>query len=163
MYGWFIYFSVCGCLKHFHNYIYSFVCLVPVQRIEDDSICIEDMMRECGIIDTRVHESMKGHPGIPSDILSNLFGDGSIKFNANLPRKKVCGIEFLFHIQSYNLFACLLYTVHDDLFFRQIRGHLRSLKPGDACKLLENLVSAWITRCSRLNLHVCSPAFSCIV
>ncbi|XP_066347970.1 uncharacterized protein [Miscanthus floridulus] len=88
---------------------------VPVQRIEDDSICIEDMMRECGIIDTRVDESMKGHPGIPSDILSDLFGDGSIKFNANLPSKK-------------------------------IRGHLRSLKPGDACKLLENLVSAWITR-----------------
>ena len=116
-------------------------------------------MRECGIIDTRVDESMKGHPGIPSDILSDLFGDGSIKFNANLPRKKVCGIEFLFHIQSYNLFACLLYTVHDDLFFRQIRGHLRSLKPGDACKLLENLVSAWITRCSRLNLHVYSPCF----
>ena len=77
-------------------------------------------MREWGIIDTRVDESMKGHPDIPSDILSDLFGDGSIKFDATLPSKKVCGIEFLFHIQSYNLFACLLYTVHDDLFFRQI-------------------------------------------
>ncbi|AQL07299.1 transducin family protein / WD-40 repeat family protein [Zea mays] len=28
----------------------------------------------------------------------------------------------------------------------EMRGHLRSLKPGDACKLLENLVSAWTTR-----------------
>lgn len=85
-------------IKCLHNYIYSSVCLVPVQRIEDDSICIEDMMRECGIIDTRVDESMKGHPGVPSDILSDLFGDGSIKVDANLPSKKVCGIEFHFHI-----------------------------------------------------------------
>lgn len=88
---------------------------VPVQRIEDDSTCIEDMMRECGIIETRVDESMKGHAGIPFNILSGLFGDGSIKFDANLPSKK-------------------------------IRGHLRSLKPGDACKLLDKLVSAWKTR-----------------
>ena len=74
-------------IKRFHNYIYPFVCLVPVQRIEDDSICIEDMTRECGIIDTRVDDSMKGHPGIPSHILSDLFGDGCIKVDANLPSK----------------------------------------------------------------------------
>lgn len=66
-------------------------------------------MRECGMIDTRVDESMKVHPGIPSDILSGLFGDGSIKVDANLPIKKVCGIEFHFHIQSYNLFACIVH------------------------------------------------------
>ena len=81
------------------------------KKFKDDSTCIEDMMREWGIIDTRVDESMKGHPDIPSDILSDLFGDGSIKFNANLPRKKVCGIEFHFHIHSYNRFACLLCTI----------------------------------------------------
>jgi U3 small nucleolar RNA-associated protein 5 len=117
-------------------------------------------MRECGIIETRVDESMKGHAGIPFNILSCLFGDGSIKVDANLPSKKVCGIEFYFHIQSHNLFACLLYTIHYAPFFRQIRGHLRSLKPGDACKLLDKLVSAWKTRCSRLYLHVCSMVLS---
>ncbi|CAL4938998.1 unnamed protein product [Urochloa decumbens] len=79
---------------------------VPVQRIEDDRICIEDMMRERGILDT---------PGIPTNVFSDIFGDGSRKVDANLPSKK-------------------------------IRVHLRSLKPEDACKLLENLVSAWKTR-----------------
>ncbi|KAL6649770.1 hypothetical protein ACP70R_013994 [Stipagrostis hirtigluma subsp. patula] len=86
-----------------------------VQRIEDDSVCIEDMMRECGIIDSRVDQSAEDHPGIPTNILSDLFGSGSIKVNTDLPSKK-------------------------------IRAHLRSLKPGDACKLLDNLVSAWKTR-----------------
>uniref|UniRef100_A0A0A9CGK0 Small-subunit processome Utp12 domain-containing protein n=1 Tax=Arundo donax TaxID=35708 RepID=A0A0A9CGK0_ARUDO len=88
---------------------------VPVQRIEDDSICIEDMMRDCGVIDTVVDQSMEGHPGIPINILSDVFGSGSIKVDANLPSKK-------------------------------IRAHLRSLKPGDACKLLDKLISAWRTR-----------------
>ncbi|XP_062210965.1 uncharacterized protein LOC133912313 isoform X2 [Phragmites australis] len=88
---------------------------VPVQRIEDDSICIEDMMRKCCVIDTRVDRSTEGHAGIPTNILSDLFGSGSIKVDANLPSKK-------------------------------IRVHLRSLKPGDACKLLDKLVSAWISR-----------------
>ncbi|XP_062215881.1 uncharacterized protein LOC133916284 isoform X2 [Phragmites australis] len=88
---------------------------VPVQRIEDDSICIEDMMRESGVIDTRVDQSTEGHPGIPPNILLDLFGSGSIKVDTNLPSKK-------------------------------IRAHLRSLKPGDACKLLKILVSAWKTR-----------------
>ncbi|KAL6644916.1 hypothetical protein ACP70R_016524 [Stipagrostis hirtigluma subsp. patula] len=86
-----------------------------VQRIEGDSVCIEDMMRECGIIDSRVDQSAENHPGIPTNILSDLFGSGSIKVNTDLPSKK-------------------------------IRAHLRSLKPGDACKLLDNLVSAWKTR-----------------
>ncbi|WVZ56638.1 hypothetical protein U9M48_007134, partial [Paspalum notatum var. saurae] len=97
---------------------------VPVQRREDDDICIEDMMRECGVIDTRVDLSVEGHPGIPTNILSDLFGDGNIKVDANLPSKK-------------------------------IRAHLRSMKPGDACKLLENLVSAWKTRsgCTELVLR----------
>ncbi|RCV45210.1 hypothetical protein SEVIR_9G439100v4 [Setaria viridis] len=88
---------------------------VPVQRIEDDGICIEDMMRECGVLDTGVDQSIEGHPGIPTNIFSEFFGDGSIKADANLPSKK-------------------------------IRVHLRSLKPEDACKLLENLVSAWKMR-----------------
>ncbi|OEL14461.1 hypothetical protein BAE44_0024514 [Dichanthelium oligosanthes] len=88
---------------------------VPVQRIEDDGICIEDMMRECGVLDTGVDQSIEGHPGILSNIFSDFLGDGSMKADANLPSKK-------------------------------IRAHLRSLKPGDACKLLENLVSAWKTR-----------------
>lgn len=47
-------------------------------------------MRECGVTDTRVDESMKGHPGIFSNILSDLFGDDIIKVDANLPSKKVC-------------------------------------------------------------------------
>ncbi|CAN6301203.1 unnamed protein product [Urochloa humidicola] len=88
---------------------------VPVQRIEDDRICIEDMMRERGVLDTAVGQSIEGHPGIPTNIFSDIFGDGSRKVDANLPSKK-------------------------------IRVHLRSLKPEDACKLLENLVSAWKTR-----------------
>ncbi|KAL6901926.1 hypothetical protein ACP4OV_004802 [Aristida adscensionis] len=88
---------------------------VPVQRIEDDSVCIEDMLRGCGVINSRVDQSAEDHPGIPTNILSDLFGGGSIKVNANLPSKK-------------------------------IRAHLRSLKPGDACKFLDKLVSAWKTR-----------------
>lgn len=40
---------------------------------------------------------------------------------------------------------------------QQIRAHLRSLKPGDACELLEKLVSSWKTRCPWLFSHVCSP------
>ncbi|XP_052147127.1 uncharacterized protein LOC127766114 [Oryza glaberrima] len=86
----------------------------PVQRIEDDSVCIEDMMRKCGVIDSRVDQGMEGHPSIPTSILSDLFGSSS-KIDANLPNKK-------------------------------IRAHLRSLKPGDACELLEKLVSSWKTR-----------------
>ncbi|CAN6325488.1 unnamed protein product [Urochloa humidicola] len=88
---------------------------VPVQRIEDDRICIEDMMRERGILDTAVDQSIEGHPSIPTNIFSDIFGEGSRKVGVNLPSKK-------------------------------IRVHLRSLKPEDACKLLENLVSAWKTR-----------------
>lgn len=57
-----------------------------------------------------IYESMKGH----SSILSNILPD----VDANLTRKKVCGIEFYFHIQSYNQYACLLYTIHEVLFFR---------------------------------------------
>ncbi|KAF0902233.1 hypothetical protein E2562_014472 [Oryza meyeriana var. granulata] len=87
---------------------------VPVQRIEDDSVCIEDMMRKSGVIDSRVDQSMEGHSSIPTNILSDLFGSSS-KIDANLPIKK-------------------------------IRSHLRSLKPGDACKLLEKLVSSFKTR-----------------
>ncbi|KAK3147501.1 hypothetical protein QOZ80_3BG0283130 [Eleusine coracana subsp. coracana] len=94
---------------------------VPVQRIEDDSICIEDMMKECGVIDNRVDQSLEDYPGIPTNILSDLFGSGSIKINADLPSKK-------------------------------IRAHLRSLKPKDACKLLDSLVSAWKTRSGRSEL-----------
>jgi U3 small nucleolar RNA-associated protein 5 len=86
-----------------------------MQRIEDDSVCIEDMMRKCGVIDSRVDQGMEGHPSIPTSILSDLFGSSS-KIDANLPNKK-------------------------------IRAHLRSLKPGDACELLEKLVSSWKTRC----------------
>uniref|UniRef100_A0A0E0CZB7 Uncharacterized protein n=1 Tax=Oryza meridionalis TaxID=40149 RepID=A0A0E0CZB7_9ORYZ len=86
----------------------------PVQRIEDDSVCIEDMMRKCGVIDSRIDQGMEDHPSIPTSILSDLFGSSS-KINANLPNKK-------------------------------IRAHLRSLKPGDACELLEKLVSSWKTR-----------------
>ncbi|KAE8772845.1 WD repeat-containing protein 43 [Hordeum vulgare] len=84
---------------------------VPVQRIEDDSICIEDMMRKYGIID----KNLTGHPDMATKILSDLFSSSGITIDANLPSKK-------------------------------IRAHLRSLKPGDACKLLENLVSAWRSR-----------------
>jgi len=87
---------------------------VVVERIEH-GICIEDMMRECGVLDNGVDQRIEGHPGIPTNIFSGFFGDGSIKVDANLPSKK-------------------------------IRAHLRSLKPGDACKLLENLISAWKTR-----------------
>ncbi|TVU47379.1 hypothetical protein EJB05_06978, partial [Eragrostis curvula] len=94
---------------------------VPVQRIEDDSIRIEDMMRECGVIYTRVKRSVEDHPGIPTNILSDLFGSGSIKVNADLPSKK-------------------------------IRAHLRSLKPEDACKFLDSLVSAWKARSGRSDL-----------
>ena len=32
--------------KQLNNYIYSFVCLVPVKKIKDDCICMKDMMRE---------------------------------------------------------------------------------------------------------------------
>ncbi|XP_047090316.1 WD repeat-containing protein 43-like [Lolium rigidum] len=84
---------------------------VPVQRIEDDSICIEDMLRECGVID----QSIEPDPDMATKILSDLFGRSGIPIDANLPSKK-------------------------------IRAHVRSLKPGDACKLLENLVSAWKSR-----------------
>ncbi|KAM0899200.1 hypothetical protein ACQ4PT_021495 [Festuca glaucescens] len=84
---------------------------VPVQRIEDASICIEDMLRECGVID----QSIERDPDMATKILSDLFGRSGIPIDANLPSKK-------------------------------IRAHLRSLKPGDACKLLENLVSAWKSR-----------------
>lgn len=94
---------------------------VPVQRIEDDSVCIEDMMRQCGVLDTRATQSTEGHPGMTTNILSDLFGSSSIKINTNVPSKK-------------------------------IRAHLRSLKPGDACKLLENLVSAWETRSGNTEL-----------
>ncbi|KAL5217702.1 hypothetical protein ABZP36_018386 [Zizania latifolia] len=86
---------------------------VPVQRIEGDRVCIEDMMRECGIIDARVDQSIGGHPCMLPNILSDLFG--SSEFDANLPNRK-------------------------------IRSHIRSLKPGDACKLLEKLVYSWKTR-----------------
>ena len=65
-----------------------------------------------------IYESMKGHPSIVSNILPDLFGDGSATVHANLTSKKVCGIEFHFHIQSYNQSACLLYTIHDVMFFR---------------------------------------------
>uniref|UniRef100_A0ACD5WYZ7 Uncharacterized protein n=1 Tax=Avena sativa TaxID=4498 RepID=A0ACD5WYZ7_AVESA len=84
---------------------------VPVQRIEDDSICIEDMLKECGVLD----QSIERHPDMATKILSDLFGHSGITIDANLPSKK-------------------------------IRAHLRSLKPGDACKLLENLVYAWRSR-----------------
>ncbi|GJN08126.1 hypothetical protein PR202_ga26018 [Eleusine coracana subsp. coracana] len=94
---------------------------VPVQRIEDDSIRIEDMMKECGVIDNRVDQSLEDYPGVPTNILSDLFGSGSIKINADLPSKK-------------------------------IRAHLRLLKPKDACKLLDSLVSAWKTRSGRSEL-----------
>lgn len=77
-------------IKQFNNYTHSFTCSVPVQRIEDDGICIEDMMRECGVLDTGVDQSIEGHPGIPTNIFSEFFGDGSIKADANLPSKKVC-------------------------------------------------------------------------
>lgn len=66
-----------------------FACLAPMQRIEDDSVCIEDMMRKCGVIDSRVDQGMEGHPSIPTSILSDLFGSSS-KIDANLPNKKVC-------------------------------------------------------------------------
>ena len=47
-------------------------------------ICIEDMTSERSILDTRVYESMMGHPGILSNILPDLFGDDSITVDANL-------------------------------------------------------------------------------
>ncbi|KAF7042323.1 hypothetical protein CFC21_051960 [Triticum aestivum] len=84
---------------------------VPVQRIENDSICIEDLMRKYGVID----QSLVGHPDMATKILSDLFSSSGMTIDANLPSKK-------------------------------IRAHLRSLKPGDACKLLENLVCAWRSR-----------------
>ncbi|KAM3313821.1 hypothetical protein ACQJBY_032995 [Aegilops geniculata] len=84
---------------------------VPVQRIENDSICIEDLMRKYGVID----QSLVGHPDMATKILSDMFSSSGITIDANLPSKK-------------------------------IRAHLRSLKPGDACKLLENLVCAWRSR-----------------
>ncbi|KAM3229098.1 hypothetical protein ACQJBY_060177 [Aegilops geniculata] len=84
---------------------------VPVQRIENDSICIEDLMRKYGVID----QSLVGHPDMATKILSDLFSSSGITIDGNLPSKKV-------------------------------RAHLRSLKPGDACKLLENLVCAWRSR-----------------
>ncbi|GJN31214.1 hypothetical protein PR202_gb19580 [Eleusine coracana subsp. coracana] len=79
---------------------------VPVQRIEDDSICIEDMMKECGVIDNRVDQSLET-------------------------------------ILAFPLIFYLIYL---------IRAHLRSLKPKDACKLLDSLVSAWKTRSGRSEL-----------
>lgn len=88
-------------IKQFYNYTKYFSYSVPVQRIEDDSICIEDMMRECGVLDTGVDQSIEGHPGIPTNILSGLFGDGSIKTDANLPSKKVRLTEFYVHVPSY--------------------------------------------------------------
>jgi U3 small nucleolar RNA-associated protein 5 len=57
-----------------------------VQRIEDDSICIEDMLKECGVID----QSIESHPDMATKILSDLFGRSGITIDANLPGKKVC-------------------------------------------------------------------------
>jgi len=71
-----------------------------VERIER-GICIEDMMRKSGVLDTGVYQSIEGHPGIPTDIFSGFFGDGSVKVDANLPSKKVCGTELYFHVPSY--------------------------------------------------------------
>jgi len=71
-----------------------------VERIEH-GICIEDMMRECGVLDNGVDQRIEGHPGIPTDIFSGFFGDGSVKVDANLPSKKVCGTELYFHVPSY--------------------------------------------------------------
>uniref|UniRef100_A0A0D9VT25 Uncharacterized protein n=1 Tax=Leersia perrieri TaxID=77586 RepID=A0A0D9VT25_9ORYZ len=68
----------------------------PVQRIEDDSVCIEDMMRKCGVLDSRIDQSMEGHPSIPNNILSDLFGSSS-KIDANLPIKKIRS-----HLRSLN-------------------------------------------------------------
>lgn len=63
----------------------QFPYLVPVQRIEDDSICIEDMMRKYGVID----QSLVGHPDMATKI-SDLFRSSGITIDANLPSKKVC-------------------------------------------------------------------------
>ena len=71
-----------------------------MERIER-GICIEDMMRECGVLDNGVDQRIEGHPGIPTNIFSGFFGDGSIKVDANLPSKKVCGTELYFHVPSY--------------------------------------------------------------
>ncbi|KAL5210859.1 hypothetical protein ABZP36_006482 [Zizania latifolia] len=108
----------CGDIKSsIHNEVGTTTKLiekrVPVQRIEDDRVCIEDMMRECGIIDARVNQSIGGHPCIPTNIYSDLFG--SSKVDANLPNKK-------------------------------IQSGLRYLNLGDACYLLEKILSSWKTR-----------------
>ena len=70
-----------------HSLKNYFPYLVPVQRIEDDSICIEDMLKECGVID----QSIECQPDMATKILSELFGRSGITTEANLPSKKVCG------------------------------------------------------------------------
>lgn len=60
-----------------------------MQKLEDDGICIEDMMREYGVLESGVDQSTEGHPGIPTNIFSDFFGHGSTKVDANLPSKKV--------------------------------------------------------------------------
>jgi hypothetical protein len=64
-----------------------------VQRTEADSICIEDMLTKFCVIYTMVDQNLKGYLAIPINILSDLFGSGSIKNNADLPSKKVCLID----------------------------------------------------------------------
>jgi hypothetical protein len=48
------------------------------------------MLKKFGVIDTMVDQNLKSYPCIPINILSDLFGSGSIKNNADLPSKKVC-------------------------------------------------------------------------
>jgi hypothetical protein len=50
-----------------------------VQRTEAGSICIVNMLRNFGVIYTMVDPNLKGYPGIPINILSDLFGSVEAK------------------------------------------------------------------------------------
>jgi hypothetical protein len=75
-----------------------------VQRIEDDSICIEDMLRECGVID----QSIERDPDMATKILSDLFGRSGIPIDANLPSKKVCDNS----VSVYSFSTVCIFTMY---------------------------------------------------
>lgn len=62
---------------------------------EDDSICIEDRLRQVGILTDKDHLKAESCPSSPTNSTLDMYSGGKISVSANVSKKKVCALSMV--------------------------------------------------------------------
>lgn len=70
-----------------------FTGAVVLQRMEEDTICLEDKLRELGIISENDYSKAASDPSSPTSTSLDLYSDGMISSDAKISSRKVCCVS----------------------------------------------------------------------